>query len=63
VITFAGNIPGATRTLPMALYAALQSPDGDAQALRIAALSLALGVAGLAASELLARRLRARQAA
>jgi molybdate transport system permease protein len=63
VITFAGNIPGATRTLPMALYAALQAPDGDAQALRIAGLSLALGVAGLAASELLARRLRARQAA
>ena len=63
VITFAGSIPGETRTLPMALYAALQSPDGDAQALRIAGLSLALGVAGLLASEVLARRLRARQAA
>lgn len=63
VITFAGNVPGETRTLPMALYTALQSPGGDALALRLAGISLALGLAGLAASEALARRLRARGAA
>jgi len=55
VITFASNIPGETRTLPLALYTAIQSPDGDALAMRLALLSLALGLAGLLLSELLAR--------
>jgi molybdate transport system permease protein len=58
VITFAANIPGVTRTLPLALYTAMQSPDGDALALRLAVLSFALGVAGLSVAELLARRVR-----
>ena len=58
VITFVSNIPGETRTLPLALYTALQSPDGDATAARLAALSLSLGLAGLLAAELLARGLR-----
>ena len=60
VITFAGNIPGTTRTLPLALYSALQMPDGESSALRIAAISFLLGAAGLLASEWLARALRRR---
>jgi molybdate transport system permease protein len=60
VITFAGNVPGETRTLPIALYSALQSPDGGAAAARIAVLSFALGVAGLIGAELLARAMRRR---
>ena len=60
VITCAANSPGATRTLPLALYTAIQSPDGDVAAARLAALSFALGLVGLVAAELLARRLRAR---
>ena len=60
VITFAANIPGVTRTLPLALYTAMQSPDGDALALRLAILSFLLGLAGLLASELLVRRVRRR---
>lgn len=60
VITFAGNIPGTTRTLPLALYSALQTPDGESAALRIAIISFALGAAGLLASEVLARALRRR---
>ena len=60
VITFASNIPGETRTLPLALYTAIQSPDGDALAARLALLSLSLGLAGLLVSELLARTLRRR---
>jgi molybdate transport system permease protein len=60
VITFAGNVPGQTRTLPIALYSALQTPDGGAAAARIALLSFALGLAGLFAAELLARSLRRR---
>jgi molybdate transport system permease protein len=60
VITFAANIPGETRTLPLALYTAIQSPGGDAMAARLALLSLALGLAGLLVSEMLARGLRRR---
>jgi molybdate transport system permease protein len=60
VITFAANIPGETRTLPLALYTALQTPDGDAIAARLALISFALGLAGLLVSELIARRLRVR---
>jgi molybdate transport system permease protein len=58
VITFASNIPGETRTLPLALYTALQSPDGDALAARLATISFLLGLAGLLVAEFLARRVR-----
>jgi molybdate transport system permease protein len=58
VITFAANVPGVTRTLPLALYTAMQSPQGDALALRLALLSFALGFAGLLLAELLTRRVR-----
>lgn len=60
VITFAGNVPGVTRTLPIALYSALQTPNGDAAAARIALVSFALGLAGLVLAELLARAIRRR---
>jgi molybdate transport system permease protein len=60
VITFAGNVPGQTRTLPIALYSALQTPAGGAEAGRIALLSFALGLVGLIAAEFLARGLRQR---
>jgi molybdate transport system permease protein len=55
VITFASNIPGETRTLPLALYTALQTPDGDMLAARLAIISLSLGLAGLLVSEMLSR--------
>jgi molybdate transport system permease protein len=58
-ITFVSNVPGQTQTLPLAIYAALQRPDGDAIALRLSALSVAVALAALVASELLARRMRA----
>ncbi len=56
-ITFVSNIPGETRTLPLALYALAQVPGGDAAAWRLALLSVLLAMAALIASELLARRL------
>jgi molybdate transport system permease protein len=56
IITFAANIPGQTQTLPLAIYAALQSPDGDAAALKLSALSFAIALVALAASEVLSRR-------
>jgi molybdate transport system permease protein len=58
VITFVSNIPGETRTLPLALYTALQSPDGNATAARLAMLSFGLGLAGLLIAEALARGMR-----
>src|SRR5580693_3626324 len=47
VITFASNVPGVTRTLPLALYTAIQSPGGDAVATRLAVISIVLGLLGL----------------
>jgi molybdate transport system permease protein len=58
VITFVSNIPGETRTLPLALYTALQSPGGEHAAARLAGLSLGLGLLGLLLSEWFARRVR-----
>jgi molybdate transport system permease protein len=58
VITFVSNIPGETRTLPLALYSALQSPGGEHAAARLAGLSILLGLGGLLLSEWLARRVR-----
>lgn len=60
VITFASNIPGVTRTLPLALYTAMQSPGGDPLALHLALISFALGLLGLLAAEQLVRRVRRR---
>ena len=60
VITFASNIPGVTRTLPLALYTAMQSPGGEGLALRLAILSFALGVLGLIGAEWLLRGVRRR---
>ncbi|MHA1113824.1 MAG: molybdate ABC transporter permease subunit [Alphaproteobacteria bacterium] len=55
-IMFAANIPGETRTLPLALYSVAQTPDGDGPALRLILISLALAMAALVFSEYLARR-------
>jgi len=58
IITFVSNIPGETRTLPLAIYTAIQTPGGETAAARLAALAIALAVAGLVLSELAAQRLR-----
>ena len=60
VITFAASVPGQTQTLPLAIYAALQSPGGEAVAARLSLASLALALGGLGAAEWAGRRLRAR---
>lgn len=56
-ITFVSNIPGETQTLPLAIYAALQVPGGEASVTRLALLSVLLSLLALIASELLARRI------
>ena len=55
-ITFVSNIPGETRTLPLAIYTFTQSPGQDAMALRFSILSVILSLGALALSEWLVRR-------
>ncbi|KZD10998.1 molybdate ABC transporter permease subunit [Oceanibaculum pacificum] len=55
-ITFVSNIPGETQTLPTAIYVFTQVPGGDAGALRLTLVSVAISMAALLASELLARK-------
>jgi molybdate transport system permease protein len=57
-ITFVSSIPGETRTLPIAIYTATQSPGGDVEALRLSAVSVAISFAALMVSEWLTRRAR-----
>jgi molybdate transport system permease protein len=55
-ITFVSNVPGETQTLPLAIYAALQQPGGEAIVWRLAAISVGLSLAALVVSEAVARR-------
>jgi len=55
-ITFVSNIPGETRTLPIAIYAALQVPGSDAVVTRLAVISVVLSLGALVLSEVLSRR-------
>ena len=57
-ITFASNVEGETRTLPLAIYTAIQTPGGDAVAMRLVVLSSILAVLALAGSELIEQRTR-----
>jgi len=59
-ITFVSNIPGETRTLPIALYTLTQTPDGEAAAARLAVISVLLALAAIVASEWIARRMARR---
>ena len=59
-ITFVSNIPGETRTLPLAIYGLTQVPGGDAQAMRLCVLAILLSLTALVVSELLLRRARRR---
>ncbi|TDI62362.1 MAG: molybdate ABC transporter permease subunit [Alphaproteobacteria bacterium] len=55
-ITFVANIPGETRTLPLALYTAINSPGAEMQAGRIVLISVVLALGALALSEIAAHR-------
>jgi len=59
-ITFVANIPGETQTLPSAIYALLQVPGGEAEAIRLVLWACVLAVGAVVISEWLARRVAAR---
>ncbi|MBV9532419.1 MAG: molybdate ABC transporter permease subunit, partial [Bradyrhizobium sp.] len=55
-ITFVSNIPGETQTISSAIYALIQTPDGDAAALRLLVVSTVIALTALIGSEWFARR-------
>ena len=55
-IILAGNIPGATQTIPLAIYEYTNTPGGDAGALRLCLLAILLSYLMLMLNELLMRR-------
>jgi molybdate transport system permease protein len=59
-ITFVSNIPGQTRTLPLALYTLTQVPGGETGALRLCIISVLIALLAIIGSEFLARRLNQR---
>jgi molybdate transport system permease protein len=59
-ITFVSNIPGETQTLPTLVYTFTQVPGGDAAALRLTLVSLAISLGAILVSEALAQRVSRR---
>jgi molybdate transport system permease protein len=59
-ITFVSNIPGETRTLPLAVFSLMQAPGADDAILRLVLVSIAIALAALILSEALSRRVSAR---
>jgi molybdate transport system permease protein len=56
-ITFVSNIPGETRTLPIAIYSFLQVPGGEGPAIRLAILSVIVSMIAIIGSEWMERRI------
>ncbi len=56
-ISFAGNIEGQTRTLPLAIFRYLQTPGGEGPATRFAIISILLSLGALLASQWVATRM------
>ncbi len=56
-IIVAGNIPGVTQTIPLAIYEYVSSPRGDAMAMSLCIISISISVAVLIFHEWLSRRM------
>jgi molybdate transport system permease protein len=61
-IVVAGNIPGRTQTIPLAIFSRLNQAGGEAAVLRLAGVSVLLSVGSLLAYAFLTRRLHAERA-
>ncbi len=59
-ITFVSNIPGETQTISAAIYTLTQVPGGDAQALKLVGIAIAIALMALILSEWFGRRAGAR---
>ena len=56
-IIVAGNMPGVTQTIPLAIYEYTSSPGGDTMAMALCAVSVAISVVVLLFHEYLTRRM------
>jgi len=56
IITFVANIPGQTRTLPLAIYTALPAPGGETEAARLSVLAIILALIFMTLAEIASRR-------
>ena len=54
-ITFVSNIPGETRTLPLAMYTLIQTPNQEAETMRLCIIAIAISFVALILSEALQR--------
>ena len=59
-ITFVANIPGETQTIAAAIYTDVQDPNGDAAALRLTLVAIAISLAAVMASDLVQRGMERR---
>lgn len=59
-VILAGNIPGVTQTIPLAIYEYTSTPGGDRMALTLCLVSISLSFAVLLVSEAATRRLQKR---
>jgi len=59
-ITFVSNIPGETRTIPLAMYTLIETPGAESAAARLCVLAILLSLAALLISDWLAKRSRTR---
>ncbi|WP_267960099.1 molybdate ABC transporter permease subunit [Shewanella sp. AS16] len=55
-ITFVSNIPGETRTLPLAMFSFIETPGAEAQAARLCVIAIGIALLALLASQYLSRR-------
>jgi molybdate transport system permease protein len=57
-VIFAGNIPGKTQTIALAVYSMIQTPGGDTAAMQLATVSVVLAVLAVIASDYLGRKMQ-----
>ena len=61
-ITFVSNIPGETRTIPLAMYSFIQTPGAEHEAASLCVIAIVIAVLSLTASQWLAKKAQQRVA-
>ena len=59
-IAFAGNIPGETQTIPLAIFSFMQIPGKEMVAVRLVLFSILISIIAMIAAELLNKKMKAR---
>ena len=57
-ITFVSNIPSETQTIPLSMFAFLETPGAEASVARLCAISIAIALSALFVSEFISRQLK-----